>query len=66
MISKLNQTKVETAERIRAVFQISYAVEAKLLQANDFPPLRRKLNEFVESETIFYGVFKSGASTTSY
>ena len=58
MISKLDQTLVETAEGIRAVFQVSYAVEAKLLHAKDFPPLRRKLNEFVKSETIFYGYFK--------
>lgn len=55
MISKLDQTSVETAVLIRAVFQVSYLVEAKLLQAKNFPPLKRKLKNFVASETIFYG-----------
>ncbi len=59
MISKLDHTSVETAEHIRAVFQLSYAVEAKLLKAENFPPLKRKLNEFVASETIFYGYRKT-------
>ena len=58
MILKLDQKLVETAEHIRAVFQISYAIEAKLLQAKNFPPLQRKLNAFLESETIFYGYIK--------
>lgn len=55
MISKLDHTLVETAEQIRAVFQVSYAIEAKMLKAENFPPLERKLKEFVASETIFYG-----------
>ena len=63
MISRLEHTSDETAQRIRAVFQVSYAVEAKLLKAKNFPPLQRKLNEFLESDTFFYGYFKEDSLT---
>lgn len=57
MILKLDHTIKRTAELIRSVFQASYAVEAKLLNAENFPPLHRKLNEFVESDSSFYGQY---------
>jgi len=43
---------------IRSVFQASYAIEAKLLNATEFPPLQRKLEEFMESRNVFYGYYK--------
>lgn len=55
MILKLDHTKKKEAERIRAVFQVSYAVEAKLLNAADFPPLKRTLKGFLESRNDFFG-----------
>jgi len=55
MIKKLQQTNNETAAEIRSVFQVSYAVEAKLLNAIDFPPLKRQLEDFINSETQFFG-----------
>ena len=55
MILKLDHTEQKTAENIRAVFQVSYAVEAKLLNAVDFPPLKRPLEGFQQSENVFYG-----------
>ena len=61
MIYKLQHQKTEMAKAIRAVFQASYAVEAENLGATDFPPLKRTLPEYSESENDFYGYFKDGA-----
>ena len=58
MILKLDHTIKKTAEHIRSVFQASYAVEAKLLNAVDFPPLKRSLDEFLQSQNTFYGYRK--------
>lgn len=55
MIKKLDHTNVAIAKQIRAVFQVSYVVEAELLQAEDFPPLKRTVEEFIEADTLFYG-----------
>ena len=61
MIRKLNHQDPDVAKKIRAVFQVSYAVEAKLLNAIDFPPLKRTLDEYLETETQFYGFWKDNA-----
>ena len=55
MIKKLDHTNVKIATEIRTVFQVSYAVEAELLKAKEFPPLKRTINEFLESKNDFYG-----------
>lgn len=60
MIQKLDHTDVKIARKIRSVFQVSYAVEAGLLKAIDFPPLKRSLANFLKSETDFYGYFQDG------
>ena len=57
MIYKLQHKNKDTARKIRSVFQVSYSVEAKLLSAVDFPPLKRKLEDFIESNNTFFGVF---------
>ncbi len=59
MIQKLNHIDVIIARKIRSVFQVSYAVEADLLNAVDFPPLRRSLANFIKSDTEFYGYFQN-------
>ena len=58
MIKKLHHTDIGVATQIRAVFQVSYAVEAKLLGAADFPPLKRPLEQYVNSTTLFFGYNK--------
>jgi ribosomal protein S18 acetylase RimI-like enzyme len=58
MIQKLQHTNIEIATEIRAVFQVSYAVEAKLLNALNFPPLKRPLENYVNSDTVFFGYRK--------
>jgi hypothetical protein len=40
MIERLQNNDLEVAEKIRSVFQLSYKVEAELLNAKDFPPLK--------------------------
>ncbi len=59
MIKKLQHTNIKTATEIRAVFQVSYAVEAKLLNAVDFPPLKRPLENYIHSDTLFFGYRKN-------
>ena len=60
MIEKLQNNDLEIAEKIRAVFQVSYKVEAKLLAAVNFPPLHRPLDKYRENNTEFYGYSKDG------
>lgn len=58
MIQTLNHKNQQVAHAIRSVFQASYAIEAKLLNANDFPPLKRTLVEFLDCKNVFYGFYK--------
>ncbi|MEP1033729.1 N-acetyltransferase [Ekhidna sp.] len=58
MIRLLDHKVESEAISIRQVFQISYAIEAELLQAKNFPPLKRPLADFIASNTSFYGFFE--------
>ena len=60
MIKELRHKNSEVAHDIRTVFRASYAIEAKLLNAKDFPPLKRPLEAFMDSNNSFYGYFKNG------
>jgi len=55
MINKLDNKNNDTANIIFAVFQKSYAIEAKLIGALKFPPLARNTEDIKKSETTFYG-----------
>jgi len=57
MISKINNKENKIAEEIRAIFQASYAVEAKMLKAIDFPPLKRTVSQFLKSDSEFYAYY---------
>jgi len=59
MIEKLKNSDLEIAKKIRVVFQASYKIEAKLLSAVNFPPLKRPLEKYLESNTDFYGYSKN-------
>jgi ribosomal protein S18 acetylase RimI-like enzyme len=59
MIIKLLNADSETSHKIRSVFQVSYAIEADLLKANDFPPLKRSIESFLSSSNTFYGYLKN-------
>tara|TARA_R110002073_G_scaffold40547_5_gene114967 strand:+ start:74025 stop:74474 length:450 start_codon:yes stop_codon:yes gene_type:complete len=60
MIEKLENDKLKIAKQIRAVFQASYKIEANLLKAIDFPPLKRPLEDYLKSDTAFFGYSKNG------
>ena len=57
MIIKINNKKNKIAEEIRAIFQVSYTVEAKMLKAVDFPPLKRTVSQFLNSNSEFYAYY---------
>lgn len=57
MIKRLDNKNIEVAKKIQLVFNASYAVEAKLLKAVDFPPLKRQLESYIQSNTAFFGYF---------
>jgi ribosomal protein S18 acetylase RimI-like enzyme len=57
MIIKINNKEKEIAEEIRAIFQASYTVEAKMLKAVDFPPLQRTVSQFLNSNSEFYAYY---------
>ncbi len=45
---------------MKVLFEASYAIEAKLLGATDFPPLKRKLKSYIQSKNTFYGYYSDG------
>ena len=54
MVIKINNKETKIAEEIRAIFQVSYAVESEILKAVDFPPLKRTVSQFVNCNSEFY------------
>ena len=59
MIERLKNNDLEISKKIRSVFQLSYKVEAKILNATGFPPLKRSLENYVNSNTAFFGYLKN-------
>lgn len=55
MINILDPEEDTIAEKIHGVFQASYAVEAELLRAKDFPPLKRTITDFKNTDTSLFG-----------
>ena len=58
MIFYLNNKDIPVAEKLFSIWQESYIIEAKFLKVNDFPPLNRKIQDFLDSSTCFYGFVK--------
>jgi ribosomal protein S18 acetylase RimI-like enzyme len=59
MIEKLLNSDLITTKKIHSVFQSSYKIEAKLLNATDFPPLKRPLEDYLKSDNAFFGFLKN-------
>ena len=59
MIKEINHSEVKIAKQIYLIFQKSYKVEAKLLQATNFPPLKRNVNDFIDCKNTFYAYYIS-------
>jgi ribosomal protein S18 acetylase RimI-like enzyme len=55
MIKKLQNNRLEIAKEMHTLFQESYAIEAELLNAINFPPLQRPLENYMENKTSFFG-----------
>lgn len=58
MIKILDHENQQISEKIHRIFQVSYAVEAELLGAVNFPPLKRTVSEFINSNTSFFGFYQ--------
>lgn len=58
-ILKLNHTHPNIAKQLWTVFQQSYQVEADLIGAKEFPPLKRMVSDLQSSSTEFYGYLKN-------
>lgn len=58
MIKQLVNSEVSIASKIWTVWQASYAVEAALIQATNFPPLKRSIEDFTTSNTKFFGFWE--------
>jgi len=58
MIKKLDNKNNEVAKKMKVVFHASYAIEAQLLQAKNFPPLQRQIPEYMDTDTEFFGFWK--------
>lgn len=59
MIKKLQNSNIEISKNIFSIFQVSYAIKAELLNITDFPPLKRTLENYINSSTEFFGYFKN-------
>ena len=57
MIEKIDNKWNQIALEIRRIFQASYAIEAKMLKAIDFPPLKRTISQFIDSNSEFYAYY---------
>ena len=57
MVIKINNMETKIAEEIRAIFQVSYAVESEILKAVDFPPLKRTVSQFMDTNSEFYAYY---------
>lgn len=55
MITKLEHSIEIIANKIHAVFQRSYKIEAQLINVTDFPPLSRSSINIANSKNDFYG-----------
>jgi ribosomal protein S18 acetylase RimI-like enzyme len=59
MITKLDNTHEEVANKIFTIFQSSYKVEAQLIGTLHFPPLLRSSKDIESSRAQFYGYSES-------
>ena len=55
MIYRLNNRDIDVATDMQEVFYASYSVEAKILKAANFPPLKRSIDQYRFADTDFYG-----------
>ena len=59
MIKKINHKSIKVSKKIYRLFQVSYIVEAELLNIDNFPPLKRTVDDLLISDTEFYAFWKN-------
>lgn len=59
MIKQLNNKDSKIAKSIYTVFQASYKIEADILGVENFPPLKRTIEDFINSDSLFYAFFET-------
>ena len=59
MIKKINHRSIEISKKIYRLFQALYIVEAELLNIDNFPPLKRTVDDLLISDTEFYAFWKN-------
>ena len=57
MIIQIDNQDIYNAKEIHYVFQASYKIEANLINAIDFPPLKRSVEDFLVCNNLFYGYY---------
>ena len=60
MIHSLDNSQQSIAKEMMAVFMESYAIEAALLNAKNFPPLKRPLEGYIDCRNEFFGFIIDG------
>ena len=57
MIKRIYNFNLDNANKIWHIFQKSYAVEANILNADDFPPLKRSVAQIIQSKHNFFAFY---------
>lgn len=65
VIVRLRQADKGVAEQIKALHEAAYAVEAQLLGVDEFPPLKRTLESYADSTSIFFAFIHDGCCVGS-
>ncbi len=53
-VQAIDHTEAETAGRLYRLMQLAYKLEAQLIAADDFPPLRRTVEAIASADSVFY------------
>jgi len=59
----LIHSQLEVTKQIWSLFQQSYKVEAELIGSDDFPPLRRTVENIQASDSVFVGIIDQETTT---
>jgi ribosomal protein S18 acetylase RimI-like enzyme len=57
-IIRLHQAGEGVAEQLKALHDSAYSVEARLLGLDEFPPLKRTLEFYAKSKSVFFGYIR--------
>lgn len=60
LVVRLSHEDIEVAEKLKALHDAAYAVEARLLGLDEFPPLNRALESYANSTSAFFGYMRNG------